>query len=177
MASCRIREVRLAKIVNTVFRSFTFQPAFHRGYRIRLSDSAQMQCSLIPMALRPDPNTQVPAALETQHKQRSWQTRQRQLDRCGLMLVAMIGKHFQLQTRCSFSIFLASRLEAIAIGWRPSLLGWRPSQLGWRPLLLGWRPSLLGWRPSLSGWRPSLSGWRPSLLGWRPRYWVGGHRS
>ncbi|CAK9100227.1 unnamed protein product [Durusdinium trenchii] len=79
MASCRIREVRLAKIVNTVFRSFTFQPAFHRGYRIRLSDSAQMQCSLIPMALRPDPNTQVPAALETQHKQRSWQTRQREL--------------------------------------------------------------------------------------------------
>ena len=25
------------------------------------------------------------------------------------------------------------RVEAIVLGWRPSLLGWRPSLLGWRP--------------------------------------------
>ena len=30
----------------------------------------------------------------------------------------------------------ASRLEAIAIRGRPSLLGWRPSLVGWRLLLL-----------------------------------------
>ena len=35
---------------------------------------------------------------------------------------------------------IATRVEAIAIGWRPSLLGWRPSLLGWRPSLLGLRP-------------------------------------
>ena len=32
---------------------------------------------------------------------------------------------------------IATRVEAIAFGWRPSLLGRRPSLLGWRPSHLG----------------------------------------
>ena len=72
-------------------------------------------------------------------------------------------------------LILASRLEAILVGRRPSLLDWRPSLLGWRTLQLGWRPLLLAWRPLLLGWRPLLLGWRPLLLGWRPLLLVGGH--
>ena len=105
--------------------------------------------------------------------------------------------------RCSPAI--ATRVEAIAeaiaTGWRPSLLGghryWGGGHraiaarveaiaeaiaTGWRSWLVGSRPSLLGWRPptrveaiaedSATGWKPSLLGWRPSPRGGG----VGGHR-
>ena len=82
---------------------------------------------------------------------------------------------------------LASKVQALPLGWRLRPWPWRlrpcPWVEGWGLGLEGWGRGLENWVPCLEGWGPGLKvealkvealGWRFRLWPWRFRPWVEG---